>query len=156
MRVSRYTRRGLPATNAGDAAGIAALFTEDGVCVTRVGVVLQGREEIKQGHVATFSRMRFSTPIPEVIGISSPGDDSFVVFARTQVNSTGTLVARLENVYSFTCIRLGSQWKVAAIQNTGVATVQLRGLPHRAHKATRYRAAGCESRRVNPPPPCLT
>jgi uncharacterized protein (TIGR02246 family) len=94
-----------------NAAGLAALFTEDAVCITTQGV-LTGREAIAEGLDQLFTGSCLLSQIFQIDQLHSLGNDAWSVgqWWTTLQNLQGT--AFLSGYWSAILIQDGGTWKM--------------------------------------------
>jgi ketosteroid isomerase-like protein len=106
------------AINKNDADAVAAVFTEDGVCVTPQGPIY-GREAIKEHYTEVFKQFELSNDIPK----ADPNSPHTIGTAGNEVWETGEWSSDFRNIdgggtgqnrgyYSAIYIREGDAWKI--------------------------------------------
>jgi ketosteroid isomerase-like protein len=106
------------AINKNDADAVAAVFTEDAVCVTPQGPIY-GREAIKEHYADVFTHFQLSNDLPK----PDPNSPHKVGTAGNEVWETGEWSCNFRNVdggsagqnrgyYSAVYIREGDAWKI--------------------------------------------
>lgn len=117
------------AWNSGDAAGYAALFTEDADYIARNGTHARGRQAIDDGHRPLFagplagSRMRLvgngsNSQTPETLRFVRSDVAIMIVSGsvlRAEERETGT---EHESVQTLVLVKNDSVWQVALFHNT--------------------------------------
>ena len=102
----------------GDAAAYGAHFTEDATYVTFVGTRYSGREDIAAGHRVLFEKFLKGTKLAhEVLDVRFLGADVALV-STTGDTYKGTRPGKLSKVQTYTLVRDGERWLVAAFHNT--------------------------------------
>ena len=98
--------------NKHDAAGIAALYTKDGVLVTATGVVRTGPQEIEQAYqsaIKTFPRHNGQT----IEQISPLGNDADMRIGEFHLSGQGDNgPTKLDGRYTAVDVREGGTWKI--------------------------------------------
>jgi uncharacterized protein (TIGR02246 family) len=101
----------------GDGAAYGECFTTDATDVTFVGTVYRGGAEIGRAHQALFDSFLAGTRLSlEIVEIRRYGADTAVVLTRGDV-AKGT-PRRLGKVATYTVVRDGGRWRIAAVQKT--------------------------------------
>jgi ketosteroid isomerase-like protein len=106
------------AINKNDADAVAAVFTEDAVCVTPQGLIY-GREAIKEHYTEVFKQFELSNDIPK----ADPNSPHTIGAAGNEVWETGEWSSNFRNIdggctgqnrgyYSAIYIREGDAWKI--------------------------------------------
>jgi len=104
--------------NAGDAKGIASLFTKDGNWSPATAVLLKGRDEMRKGIAARmkagFTRQTVKMAEPHQIGdaIWAEGEYSVIAQVRMPVKK---IASRFGAVY----VREGNDWNLAMLTGNG-------------------------------------
>jgi len=107
----------IEAWNLGDGTAYGALFTDDASYVTYVGTHYRGRDDIARGHDALFGSFLKGTKLAgEITDIRFLGDDTAVVVGRGDTYKKKP--SRLRKVQTYTFVRDGGGWRIAAFQNT--------------------------------------
>lgn len=102
----------------GDADAYGAHFTEDATYVTFVGTRYQGRDDIAESHRALFAKFLKGTKLAhEVLDVRFPGADTAVLTSRGDTVK-GDRPKKLTKVQTYTLVRDGGRWLVAAFHNT--------------------------------------
>ncbi|MEQ0564759.1 SgcJ/EcaC family oxidoreductase [Amycolatopsis sp. NEAU-NG30] len=102
----------------GDADAYGAHFTEDATYVTFVGTKYSGRDDIAGSHRVLFGKFLKGTKLAhEVLDVRFLGADVAVVTSRGDTY-TGAAPKKLSKVQTYTLVRDGGRWLVAAFQNT--------------------------------------
>ncbi|GAA5170843.1 SgcJ/EcaC family oxidoreductase [Amycolatopsis dongchuanensis] len=102
----------------GDADAYAAHFTEDATYVTFVGTHYQGRRDIAESHRALFAGFLKGTKLTyELLDVRFLGPDVAVLTTRGD-NHKGAAPKKLPKVQTYTLVREGERWLIAAFQNT--------------------------------------
>ena len=105
------------AWNRNDAAAYAALFTPDGSYTTFMGTVYVGREDIERSHHMLFARfLKGSRMFMRITSITFCDADVAVVLSRGDVGKKPP--RSFSKVQTFTVVREGDQWRIAAFHNT--------------------------------------
>ena len=98
--------------NKHDAAGIAALYTQDGVLVTPTGAVRSGSQEIEQasqGVMKTFPQHNGET----IEQISPLGNDADIRIGEFHLSGQGQNgPTKLDGRYTAVDVREGGTWKI--------------------------------------------
>ncbi|MFD6155518.1 SgcJ/EcaC family oxidoreductase [Nocardia sp. NPDC060256] len=109
----------------GDAAGFAALFTQDAQYTTNFGLTLQGRAQIEQGH-----RLLFESPHRSAELVLLFGEEPQIRLVRPDVaivligggTSDGGEVSLRENgarsTLTYVILRESAGWLISMFQNT--------------------------------------
>lgn len=109
----------------GDAAGYAALFTQEAVYTTNFGLTLHGRAEIERGHRLLFDGPHRSEELVLIFG-----EKPQIRFVRSDVaivligggTSDGSEISSRENSARSTCayvmLREPAGWRISLFQNT--------------------------------------
>jgi uncharacterized protein (TIGR02246 family) len=106
------------AINQNDAAAVAAIFTEDGVCVTPQGPIY-GRKAIEEHYADVFAQFRLSNAVPKA-DKNSPyrfGADGNEVWETGEwssdfQDSDGGPIRQNRGYYTAIYIRQGDAWKI--------------------------------------------
>jgi uncharacterized protein (TIGR02246 family) len=102
----------------GDADAYGAHFTEDATYVTFVGTRYQGREDIAASHRALFEKFLKGTHLAhEVLDVRFLGADVAVVSTSGDTYQ-GARPGKPAKVQTYTLVRDGGRWLVAAFHNT--------------------------------------
>ena len=102
----------------GDGEAYGAHFTEDATYVTFVGTLYQGRHDIADGHGALFAKFLKGTRLAhEVLDVRFLGQDVAVLTTRGDTYK-GARPKKLTKVQTYTLVREGECWLVAAFHNT--------------------------------------
>jgi uncharacterized protein (TIGR02246 family) len=102
----------------GDGDAYGAHFTEDATYVTFVGTLYQSRQDIAAGHNALFATFLKGTRLAhEVLDVRFLGQDVAVLTTRGDTYK-GTQPKKLTKVQTYTMVRDGERWLVAAFHNT--------------------------------------
>jgi uncharacterized protein (TIGR02246 family) len=102
----------------GDADAYGAHFTEDATYVTFVGTKYSGRDDIAGSHRVLFEKFLKGTKLAhEILDVRFLGADVAVVTSRGDTY-TGAAPKKLSKVQTYTLVRDGGGWLVAAFQNT--------------------------------------
>ncbi|SFW90407.1 SgcJ/EcaC family oxidoreductase [Amycolatopsis australiensis] len=102
----------------GDADAYGAHFTEDATYVTFVGTRYQGRDDIADSHRALFAKFLKGTQLAhEVLDVRFLGADVAVLTSRGDTYK-GTRPEKLGKLQTYTLVRDGDRWLVAAFHNT--------------------------------------
>ncbi|MEV6828047.1 SgcJ/EcaC family oxidoreductase [Amycolatopsis sp. NPDC051102] len=102
----------------GDADAYGAHFTEDATYVTFVGTRYAGRDDIAGSHRVLFEKFLKGTKLAhEVLDVRFPGADVAVLTSRGDTY-TGDAPKKLSKVQTYTLVRDGERWLVAAFHNT--------------------------------------
>lgn len=105
------------AWNRGDGAAYGALFTEDASYITYLGTLYTGSHDIGRAHQALFDSFLKGTRLAsEIVGIRFHGADTAVVTTRGDTYKNKP--AKLRKLQTFTVVRIGGRWRIAAFQNT--------------------------------------
>ncbi|MEV4142070.1 SgcJ/EcaC family oxidoreductase [Amycolatopsis sp. NPDC049691] len=106
------------AWNRGDADAYGAHFTEDATYVTFVGTRYQGRDDIAGSHRVLFEKFLKGTKLAhEVLDVRHLGPDVVVVSTAGDTYK-GARPRKLAKVQTYTLVRDGERWLVAAFHNT--------------------------------------
>jgi uncharacterized protein (TIGR02246 family) len=101
-----------------DAEAYGAHFTEDASYTTFVGTRYQGRQDITDSHRALFAKFLSGTTLAhEVVDVRFPGPDVAVLTSRGDTVK-GKRPKELTKVQTYTLVRDGDRWLVAAFHNT--------------------------------------
>jgi uncharacterized protein (TIGR02246 family) len=98
--------------NKHDAAGIAALYTKDGVLVTPTGAVRNGSQEIEQasqGVMKTFPQHNGET-IEQILPLGNDADIRIGEFHLSGQGQNGP--TKLDGRYTAVDVREGATWKI--------------------------------------------
>jgi uncharacterized protein (TIGR02246 family) len=102
----------------GDADAYGAHFTQDATYVTFVGTLYRGRQDITDSHRALFAKfLKGTTLAHEVLDVRLLGTDAAVLTSRGDTVK-GTQAKKLTKVQTYTLVREGDRWLVAAFHNT--------------------------------------
>jgi uncharacterized protein (TIGR02246 family) len=102
----------------GDADAYGAHFTEDATYITFVGTRYQGRQDITDGHRALFAKfLKGTTLAHEVLDVRFLGTDAAVLTSSGDTVK-GASPKKLTKVQTYTLVREGGRWLVAAFHNT--------------------------------------
>jgi len=102
----------------GDADAYGAHFTEDATYVTFVGTLYRGRQDIADSHRALFTKFLAGTRLAyEVFDVRFLGQDVAVLTTRGDTHK-GEYPKKLTKVQTYTLVREGDRWLVAAFHNT--------------------------------------
>ncbi|MEV4054423.1 SgcJ/EcaC family oxidoreductase [Amycolatopsis sp. NPDC049688] len=102
----------------GDADAYGAHFTEDATYVTFVGTRYAGRDDIAGSHRVLFEKFLKGTKLAhEVLDVRFLGADVAVLTSRGDTY-TGDAPKKLSKVQTYTLVRDGERWLVAAFHNT--------------------------------------
>jgi uncharacterized protein (TIGR02246 family) len=120
--IQQLLGRLVTAWNAGDAAGYAALFTQDADYITFFGVNMPGRPAIEEGHRALFSGpghgSRLAWTAPPKTRFLRP-DVAVAVAAGTLSPHAGLLLRQShESAITLVLAREPAGWQIASFQNT--------------------------------------
>jgi len=103
--------------NRGDGKAYGALFTDDASYVTYAGTHYRSRDDIARSHDALFSSFLKGTKLAcDVTDIRFLGDDTAVVVGRGDTYKKKP--PRLRKVQTYTFVRDGGGWRIAAFHNT--------------------------------------
>lgn len=101
----------------GDGAAYGACFTDDATDTTFVGTIYHGGDEIGRAHQALFNSFLKGTKLSvEILEIRQYGPDVAVVLTLGEVAKSTP--KKLGKVATYTVVRDGSQWRIAAVQKT--------------------------------------
>lgn len=101
-----------------DADAYGALFTDDATYTTFVGTLYRGRTAIVESHRALFrSFLKGTSLADERIEVRFHGPDAAVVTSRGDVVK-GRRRRPPGKAQTYTLVRTGDGWRVAAFQNT--------------------------------------
>jgi uncharacterized protein (TIGR02246 family) len=101
-----------------DADAYGSYFTEDASYITFVGTRYEGRRDIAEGHRELFAKFVKGTRLAhEVVDARFLGADAAVVTTRGD-SYKGARPKKLTKVQTYTLVREGDRWLVAAFQNT--------------------------------------
>lgn len=125
----------------GDADAYGAHFTEDATYVTFVGTRYQGRQDIADSHRALFAKFLGGTRLAhEVLDVRFLGPDAAVLTSRGDTYK-GEHPKKLTKVQTYTLVRDGGRWLVAAFHNTQrkalMESISFRFAPETRPKAER-------------------
>jgi uncharacterized protein (TIGR02246 family) len=102
----------------GDADAYGAHFTEDASYITFVGTHYLGRQDIADSHRALFAKFLRGTKLAhEVLDVRFLGADVAVLTSRGDIVK-GAHPKKLTKVQTYTLVREGDRWLVAAFHNT--------------------------------------
>ncbi|MEV5713243.1 SgcJ/EcaC family oxidoreductase [Amycolatopsis mediterranei] len=102
----------------GDADAYGAHFTEDATYVTFVGTWYSGRDDIAGSHRVLFEKFLKGTKLAhEVLDVRFPGADVAVVSTSGDTYK-GDAPKNPSKVQTYTLVRDGGRWLVAAFHNT--------------------------------------
>ena len=115
--------RFLAAYNDGDAAGLAALFTEDATFVNVAAGLARGRDEIETMHGAGFASFLRGTQISfDDVEVRSLGPDHGIGLGHWSIhpheNGSGEKFPERRGLLSFVLVKSSEGWRIAAGQNT--------------------------------------
>jgi uncharacterized protein (TIGR02246 family) len=123
----------------GDADAYGAHFTEDATYVTFVGTLYQGRQDIADSHRALFAKFLKGTRlVHEVLDLRFLGADAAVLTSRGDT-AKGERPKEPTKVQTYTLVREGDRWLVAAFHNTQRKPL-MEGISFRFAPATKPRA----------------
>jgi uncharacterized protein (TIGR02246 family) len=107
--------------NRRDAGALAALFSHDGVCITRVGTCLRGRQAIQVGHERTYGRVTLIGRDFSVTDARHVGDSVIVACWSGMVAISGAGYAVDQpSVYGTVLRRQDDEWLLQFVQCTSV------------------------------------
>ena len=102
-----------------DADAYAALFTEDASYTTFAGTYYRGRTDIAESHRTLWAKFIKGTKLAdEVLDIRFLGADVAVVNGRGATYKGDQPPAKLDKVQTYTLVRDGGRWLIAAFHNT--------------------------------------
>ncbi|MET9487343.1 SgcJ/EcaC family oxidoreductase [Nocardia sp. NPDC006630] len=109
----------------GDAAGFAALFTQDAQYTTNFGLTLQGRAQIEQGHRYVFEGPHRSAELVLLFGeepqIRLVRPDVAIVLIGGGTSDGGEVSSRENSTRStltYVMLREPTGWRISMFQNT--------------------------------------
>jgi len=125
----------------GDADAYGAHFTEDATYITFVGTLYQGRDDIADSHRALFAKFLQGTRLAhEVVDVRFLGQDAAVLTTRGDTYK-GAHPKKLTKVQTYTLVREGDRWLIAAFHNTQrkslMESISFRFAPETKPKADR-------------------
>jgi uncharacterized protein (TIGR02246 family) len=102
-----------------DADAFAALFTEDASYTTFVGTQYRGRTDIAESHRTLWAKFIKGTKLAdEILDVRFLGSDVAVVTSRGATYKGEKRPAKLDKVQTYTLVRDGGRWLIAAFHNT--------------------------------------
>ncbi|MET8999726.1 SgcJ/EcaC family oxidoreductase [Amycolatopsis sp. NPDC004169] len=106
------------AWNRGDADAYGAHFTEDATYVTFVGTRYSGRDDVVSSHRVLFEKFLKGTKLAhEFLDVRFLGADVAIVSTNGDTYK-GEAPKKLSKVQTYTLLRDGGRWLVAAFHNT--------------------------------------
>lgn len=105
------------AWNRGDGAAYGECFTDDATYVAWVGTIYRGGRDIGRSHQVLFDTFLKGTKLTTEgdVDVRFYGEDTAVLTARGDVGKKPSKGAKVQ---TFTLVRQGGAWKIAAFQNT--------------------------------------
>jgi uncharacterized protein (TIGR02246 family) len=102
----------------GDADAYGEVFTDDATYTSYLGTHYRGRADIVASHRALFAGVLKGTRLAdEVLDVRYYGPDVAVVTSRGDTYK-GSPKRALAKIQTYTVVRRGGRWRIAAFQNT--------------------------------------
>jgi uncharacterized protein (TIGR02246 family) len=102
-----------------DAEAFADLFTVDASYTTFMGTQYRGRKDITESHRALWAKFKKGTKVAdEICDVRFVGPDTAIVTSRAALYKGRKRPATFDKVQTYTLVRDGSRWLIAAFQNT--------------------------------------
>ncbi len=108
------------AWDVGDAEAYGRLFTDDAIYVIFLGDALRGRQQIQDTHHDVFTKWQKGTRlVVEPLQTTMLSDDTAVILTKGGI---GTGQIECDKYQTFTLVRRGGIWLIAAFQNTDMSS----------------------------------